>query len=43
MDGPRDDHTEWSQIQKGKFHISLICGIWKSDTNELIYKTEKDS
>ena len=23
--------------------ISLICGILKSDTNELIYKTETDS
>ena len=23
--------------------ISLICEIWKYDTNELIYKTETDS
>ena len=23
--------------------ISLICGILKNDTNELIYKTETDS
>ena len=23
--------------------ISLICGIFKNDTNELIYKTEIDS
>ena len=23
--------------------ISLICGIQKNDTNELIYKTEMDS
>ena len=23
--------------------ISLTCGIYKNDTNELIYKTERDS
>ena len=29
--------------KKYKYHmISLICGIWKKDTNELIYKTERD-
>jgi len=32
------DHTE-----KDKYHISLLCGIKKNDTNELIYKTETDS
>ena len=30
--------------QTDKYHmISLICGILKNDTNELIYKTERDS
>ena len=33
-----------SQKDKDKYHmISLICGIQKNDTNELIYKTETDS
>ena len=32
--------SEVSQIEKDKYHmISLICGILKNDTNELIYKT----
>ena len=36
--------TKWSQTQKDKYHmISLICGIYKKDTNELIYKTEVES
>ena len=36
--------SEESQTEKDKYHmISLICGIWKNDTNELIYKTEIDS
>ena len=36
--------SELSQTEKDKYHIiSLICGIKKSDTNELIYKTETDS
>ena len=36
--------SELSQTEKDKYHIiSLICGIKKSDTNELIYKTEIDS
>ena len=45
MDGPRDYHTKSSKTEKDKYHmISLICGIKKkSDTNELIYKTETDS
>ena len=30
MDGPRDDHTKWSETEKDKYHmISLIWGIWK--------------
>ena len=33
--------SEASQIEKDKYHIiSLICGILKNDTNELIYKIE---
>ena len=33
-----------SQTKKDKYHmISLICGTYKKDTNELIYKTEIDS
>ena len=36
--------TKWSQTQKDKYHmISLICGIYKKGTNELIYKTEVES
>ena len=36
--------SEVSQTKKGKYHmISLTGGIFKKDTNELIYKTEIDS
>ena len=36
--------SEVSQTEKDKFHmVSLICGIQKNDTDELIYKTETDS
>ena len=35
--------SEISQTEKDKYHmISLTCGILKNDTDELIYKTEKD-
>ena len=35
---------EISQRKEDKYHmLSLICGILKNDTNELIYKTEIDS
>ena len=35
--------SEGSQTEKGKYHmISVICGILKNDTNELIYKIETD-
>ena len=35
--------SEVSQTEKDKYYmISLICGIKKSDTNELIYKIETD-
>ena len=43
-DGPRDYHTKWNKSGKDKHYmISLICGISKKDTNELIYKTEINS
>ena len=33
-----------SKSEKDKYHmISLICGISKNDTNELVYKRETDS
>ena len=33
--------SEVSQTEKDKYHmISLISGIYKKGTNELIYKTE---
>ena len=33
-----------SQTQEDKYYmISLICGIYKKATNELIYKTEVES
>ena len=36
--------SEVSRTQKDKYHmISLICGILKNYTNELIYKTEIES
>ena len=36
--------SEVSQTEKDWYHmISLICGILKNDTNELIYKTETNS
>ena len=36
--------SEVSQTEKDKYHmISLICGILKKATNELVYKTEIES
>ena len=36
--------SEVSQTEKDKYHmISLICGILKDDTSELICKTQTDS
>ena len=32
--------SEVSQTEKDRYMISLICGIYKKSTNELIYKTE---
>ena len=35
---------EVNQTEKDKYHmISLICGIYKNDTKELIQRTEIDS
>ena len=44
MDRPRDCHTEWSKADRER----QICDITymqklKNGTNELIYKTEKES
>ena len=42
MDGSRDDHNKWSKSEKDKYPmISLICGIYKNVTNELIYYTKQ--
>ena len=44
MDGHKDYHTNWSKSDKDKhFMLSLIYGISKKDTNELICRTEIDS
>ena len=44
MDRPRDDHINWNKSDKDKYHmISLLCGVCKDVTDELIYKTETDS
>jgi len=44
MDATTDSHAKRSQKEKDKYHmISLICKNLKYDTNEPIYKTEKDS
>ena len=47
MDGPRDDQTKWSQSDRERQISYDITYTWnltlKSDTNELIYKTEIDS
>ena len=44
MDGTTDYQTKWSKSEKDKYHmISLICGILKNSTKELIYNIETDS
>ena len=45
MDGSGDDHTLWNkQTEKDNYHmISLVYGVWKNGTNELIYRTEIDT
>ena len=43
MDGSREYHTKWSKGDKDKYIISLIYGIPKKDTNELIYKANRST
>ena len=45
MDGPREDHTQWSKSDKERqisYDIAYVESK-KNDINELIYKTEIDS
>ena len=36
--------SEASQKEKNKYHIiSLVCGIYKNDTDELICKAERET
>ena len=45
MDGPGVYHTKWSKSDRERQISYDITYMWdlKYDTNELIYKTEKDS
>ena len=44
MDGPEDYHTKQNKLEKDKYHmLSLICGVSKDVTDEIIYKTETES
>ena len=44
MDGTRNYDTKWTYTMKDKHHMmSLTCGVFIKDTNELIYRTETDS
>ena len=45
MDGPRDYHTKWSKSGREKQISYDITYMWnlKHDTDELIYKVERDS
>ena len=43
MDGPRDCHAEWSQLDTENqisYDITYMWNLKKKGTNELIYKTE---
>ena len=42
MDGPRHCHTE-SSVREISYDIPLMWNLKRKDTNELSYKTEKDS
>ena len=42
MDGPRDYHIKRGKLEDRYYMIPLICGILKSGTNKLIYKTKID-
>ena len=42
MDGPRNDHTKWSQTEKDKCHmISLMCGVPKMILMNLFTKQKQ--
>ena len=41
-DGPRDYHTKWSSKTQMFYGITYMWSL-KNNTNESIYKTEKDS
>ena len=44
--GPRDCRTEWSQSDRERkisYDIPYIWNLKRNDTNELTYRTEKDS
>ena len=46
MDGLRDCHTEWSKSDREGEILHNTPYIWnlkRNDTNELTYKTERDS
>ena len=47
MDGPRESHTKWTKVDRETQISYAITHKWnlilKSDTNELIYKTQIDS
>ena len=42
MDRPKNYYTKWSKTEKDKYHMIFDITL-KSDTNELIHKTEIDS
>ena len=43
MDATRGYHTKWNKSEQHRHDITYMLNLFKSDTNELIYKTETDS
>ena len=45
MDGPRDDQTKWSKLERERQIPHDITYMWnlKYSTNEPIYRTQTDS
>ena len=46
MDRPRDDHTKWTKSDRERqisYDITYMWNLKKNDTNELIYKTERQA
>ena len=46
MDGPRDCHSDWSKSDReGEivYDISYMWNLKRNNTNELIYKTKRES